>query len=97
MDKVHTHRLLLLSLSLYLHISNVSQSYRFTHTETHNGMSVRNAWKMDNKAKGKDYIIFAKSAEVKSKWMDAFQREKDRVAQDKATGTAGSTSVGVKG
>ena len=52
---------------------------------------------MDNKAKGKDYIIFAKSPEVKSKWMDAFQREKDRVAQDKATGTAGFTSAGVKG
>ena len=41
---------------------------------------------MDNQAKGKDYIIFAKSSEVKSKWMDAFQREKDRVAQDKESG-----------
>ena len=41
---------------------------------------------MDNQAKGKDYIIFAKSAEVKSKWMDAFKREKDRVAQDRESG-----------
>jgi Rho guanine nucleotide exchange factor 4 len=54
--------------------------------ETHNGLPVRNAWKMDNKTKGKDYIIFAKSSEVKSKWMDAFRREKERVAQDKASG-----------
>ena len=54
--------------------------------ETHNGVPVRNAWKMDNEAKGKDYIIFAKSPEIKSKWMDAFRREQERVAQDRATG-----------
>ncbi|CAI8028598.1 Rho guanine nucleotide exchange factor 4 [Geodia barretti] len=54
--------------------------------ETHNGLPVRHAWKMDNKTKGKDYIIFSKSPEVKSKWMDAFRREKERVAQDKASG-----------
>ena len=70
-----------------------SQSLSLTHThslslsaETHNGVPVRNAWKMDNKAKGKDYIIFAKSPEVKMKWMEAFQREKERVAQDRDTG-----------
>ena len=52
---------------------------------------------MDNKTKGKDYIIFAKSSEVKSKWMDAFRREKERVAQDKASGIAGSGSGVHKG
>ena len=64
----------------------------FPSAETHNGLPVRHAWKMDNKTKGKDYIIFAKSPEVKSKWMDAFRREKERVAQDKASGIADSGS-----
>lgn len=54
--------------------------------ETHNGVAVKNAWKMDNQTKGKEYIIFAKSAEIKTKWMDAFHREKERVAQDRSSG-----------
>ena len=55
--------------------------------ETHNGVPVKNAWKMDNQAKGKDYVIYAKSPEVKMKWMEAFRKEKERVAQDKDSGS----------
>ena len=66
--------------------SKINTHTNIDYPEIHNGVPVRNAWKMDNEAKGKDYIIFAKSPEIKSKWMDAFRREQERVAQDRTTG-----------
>ena len=41
---------------------------------------------MENWAKGKDYIIYAKAAKAKMKWIDAFQRQRERVAEDKGKG-----------
>ena len=44
---------------------------------------------MDNQAKGKVYIIYAKTAEAKRKWMEAFQKEKERVREDRERGEGG--------
>lgn len=42
---------------------------------------------MNNKAKdNKWYIIFAKSPQVKEEWMKAFQRERERVQEDREKG-----------
>ena len=51
---------------------------------------------MDNQAKGKVYIIYAKTAEAKRKWMEAFQKEKERVREDRERGEgAGGRRVDV--
>ena len=42
---------------------------------------------MNNKSKDKWYIIYAKTAEVKKEWMDAFQKERKRVQDDCDKGT----------
>jgi len=41
---------------------------------------------MNNQAKDKWIIIFAKSAEVKKQWMDAFEAERQRVQEDMEKG-----------
>ncbi len=48
----------------------------------HGSNAVKNAWKMHNEAKDKWYVIYAKTAELKAKWMDAFRRERERVRED---------------
>ena len=42
---------------------------------------------MNNKAKdNKWYVIFAKSPQVKEEWMNAFQKERERVKEDEEKG-----------
>ena len=41
---------------------------------------------MNNQAKDKWIIIYAKSAEVKKQWMDAFEAERQRVQEDMEKG-----------
>jgi len=41
---------------------------------------------MNNIAKDKWIVIFAKNSEIKKQWMDAFQRERDRVKEDMEKG-----------
>jgi hypothetical protein len=53
---------------------------------THGGHPVKNAWKMNNIAKKKWYILYAKTPEVKAEWMAAFKRERKRVQEDKESG-----------
>ena len=55
-------------------------------TVLHNGSAVKNAWRINNHAKEKAYIIFAKTAEVKEVWMTAFERERKRVKEDQEKG-----------
>nr|WEL12751.1 Rho guanine nucleotide exchange factor 4/29 [Halisarca dujardinii] len=52
----------------------------------HGGHPVKNAWKMNNSAKKKWYILYAKTPEVKSGWMAAFKRERQRVHEDRESG-----------
>ena len=49
----------------------------------HSGSVVKNAWRMNNKAKdNKWYIIFARSPEEKRDWMNAFRRERELIKDD---------------
>ena len=48
---------------------------------------MKNAWKMNNQVKKKWYILYAKSPEVKAEWMAAFEKERQRVKEDKESGT----------
>ena len=64
-------------------------------TETHNGAPVKNAWKMDNRTKGKDYVIYAKTSEAKEKWMDAFERARERVREDRENGKTANYSESI--
>ena len=41
---------------------------------------------MNNIAKDKWIVIFSKNAEIKKQWMDAFQRERERVKEDMEKG-----------
>lgn len=53
---------------------------------THNGSGVKYAWRINNVNKDKWYTLFAKSAQVKEEWMDAFKRERQRVDEDRQKG-----------
>ena len=53
----------------------------------HGNTYVKNAWRMQNKNKDKWYIIYAKTAEVKKEWMEAFEQERTRVQEDVDKGT----------
>ena len=55
-------------------------------TVLHGNTQVKNAWRMNNIAKDKWIVIFAKNAEIKKQWMDAFQRERERVKEDMEKG-----------
>ena len=52
----------------------------------HGGNPVKNAWRMNNEAKDKWYVIYAKSLEEKLEWMEAFKRERERVKEDEERG-----------
>lgn len=41
---------------------------------------------MNNQAKDKWYIIYAKSPEIKQQWMEAFKREREKVKEDEEKG-----------
>ena len=53
---------------------------------SHNGSSVKNAWKVHNVDKGKWYVIFAKTPQAKDEWKKAFEKERLRVQEDQETG-----------
>ena len=57
------------------------------HKVLHGNTYVKNAWRMQNKNKDKWYIIYAKTAEVKKEWMEAFEQERTRVQEDIDRGT----------
>ncbi|CAN7996000.1 unnamed protein product, partial [Ixodes pacificus] len=50
------------------------------------GVSVKNAWKVYCSSREKWYLFFAKTAEEKDKWLQAFKNERDRVRDDKEQG-----------
>ena len=52
----------------------------------HGSTVVKNAWRLNNKTKDKWYIIYAKTPESKQEWMEAFDRERQRVKEDEEKG-----------
>ena len=54
------------------------------YVEIYGGSPVKNAWKINNEAKNKWYVLYSKDPTIKTAWMDAFDRERQRV-QDDAT------------
>ncbi len=57
-----------------------------TNTAMHGNTPVKNGWRMNNKIKDKWYIIYARNPQVKEQWMNAFQRERERVREDEEKG-----------
>ena len=54
---------------------------------SHNGSSVKHAWKINNADKDdKLYILFAKSSQSKQEWMEAFSREREIVERNAERG-----------
>lgn len=53
---------------------------------THNGSGVRHAWRISNVDKEKWYTLFARTAQEKEEWMNAFQRERRKVSDDEKKG-----------
>ncbi|KAI6657224.1 Rho guanine nucleotide exchange factor 4-like [Oopsacas minuta] len=49
----------------------------------HNGIPLKNAWKIINRVKDKEYIIYTKDARTKRDWLDGFKREREMVGKDK--------------
>ena len=52
----------------------------------HGGHPVKYAWKVNNVSKKKWYILFAKSPQVKTEWLEAFKQERLRVKEDRESG-----------
>ena len=50
--------------------------------EIYGGNPVKNAWKINNETKNKWYILYSKDPTIKEAWMDAFERERQRVKDD---------------
>ena len=48
----------------------------------HNNIPLKNAWKIINHVKNKEYIIYTKDAKTKHDWMNAFKRERELVEGD---------------
>ena len=48
----------------------------------HNNIPLKNAWKIINHVKNKEYIIYTKDAKTKLDWMNAFKRERELVEGD---------------
>lgn len=80
------HQCVLAFYSSFLHFHNdifVIQLPLIFITATHGGSVVKNAWRMNNKAKdNKWYIIFARSPEEKRDWLNAFKKEREVVKED---------------
>ena len=43
---------------------------------------VKNAFKINNESKSKWYVLYTKTSEEKAMWLDAFLREREKVAED---------------
>lgn len=57
-------------------------------TVLHGNTSIKNCWRMNNKAKdNKWYIIYAKTPQLKEDWMEALKKERERVKEDEEKGT----------
>lgn len=52
------------------------------YVEIYGGNPVKNAWKINNERKNKWYILYSKDPSIKEAWMDAFERERQRVEDD---------------
>ena len=48
----------------------------------HNNIPLKNAWKIINHVKNKEYIIYTKDAKTKHDWMNGFKRERELVEGD---------------
>ena len=48
----------------------------------YNNIPLKNAWKIINHAKQKEYIIYTKDAQTKRDWLNGFNREREMVERD---------------
>ncbi|KAG1662933.1 Rho guanine nucleotide exchange factor 4 [Nymphon striatum] len=51
-----------------------------------NHLGVKNAWKILCRDRNKTFVFFTRTHEEKEKWMKAFQKERERVREDKLQG-----------
>ena len=75
-------RTLKLKGRIYLNEKNIIQDVE-DEQEHHNGIPLKNAWKIINRVKCKEYIIYTKDVKTKEKWLAGFRREREMVENDK--------------
>ncbi|XP_064639717.1 uncharacterized protein LOC135495173 [Lineus longissimus] len=56
--------------------------------DTQFNLNVKNAWKVFDRRRDKLFLLSAKTAEDKTKWLNAFRRERKRVKEDRHSGFA---------
>jgi hypothetical protein len=66
----------------------VSSYETFTFPDTQFNLNVKNAWKIYDRRREKWFLLCAKTAEEKTKWLNAFRKERKRVKEDRYSGFA---------